>query len=60
MYNTIADKLKSFGGILRCTVCNYEEPINKISGQLETGWKKCCGYTMRWVTKKELEEEQSK
>lgn len=53
----LEDTLKEFGGVLRCQTCNHEEPINNISKQLTNGWKKCCGYTMRWVTARELKDE---
>ncbi len=43
------------GGILRCTVCEREEPVE--ARYWREGWPKCCGYTMRWVTARELAEE---
>ena len=54
-----SDLHAQFGGILRCSVCGYERTLTPmaISLYLSEGWPKHCGYTMRWVTQKELDVE---
>ena len=54
LYKSLENDLNKFGGILKCDICGYEEPINNIGYQLQNGWKKCCGKTMRWITENEL------
>lgn len=54
MYEQMASKLKKFGGILKCESCGREMRLNNISLYLQSGWPKCCGYTMRWITKNEM------
>lgn len=46
MYNEMASSHPSLQrGQVWCTVCGKTEKVN--SGQaLQTGWPKCCGYTM--------------
>lgn len=53
------DLYLQFGGILRCTECGVEHLLNAtaIGMYLSSGWPKHCGYTMRWVTQKELDAE---
>jgi hypothetical protein len=46
----LAEELKAFGGYLECNICGKKEPIGNIENQLSNGWKKCCGYTMTWIT----------
>lgn len=38
---------------VRCTVCGREERTDH-GRSLETGWPKCCGYTMRLESTKEF------
>lgn len=38
---------------LVCTVCGFE--AKGTWGSLRTGWRKCCGYTMRLITGREDE-----
>jgi hypothetical protein len=52
--DNIADELKDFGGYLECKHCGRKEPLGNIGKQLSNGWKKCCGYTMTWITKNQL------
>lgn len=33
-------------GKVWCTVCGREQSVNGVSATLQTGWPKCCGYTM--------------
>jgi len=49
--------LQGFGGILRCTVCGIERPLVRVGVALKVGWPEHCGYTMRWVTQRQLDEE---
>jgi hypothetical protein len=56
----IAADLSGFGGVLRCTQdCGMPMRLDeeRIARYLRDGWPKCCGYTMRWVTQRELDEE---
>lgn len=56
LQSSIARDIAPLGGILRCTTCGQEEPLSEaqIGRYLASGWPKHCGYTMRWVTAKEL------
>ncbi|WP_165571655.1 hypothetical protein [Cytobacillus praedii] len=47
----IENHLKLNEGKLICCECGNVEALGNISYQLRNGWKKCCGYTMEWVTK---------
>lgn len=40
------------GGFLRCETCRRVEPVDGTC--LATGWPKCCGYTMRWWTARQV------
>jgi hypothetical protein len=42
------------GGILRCGACGSEQPVGDIAANLTTGWPRCHGLTMTWVTLKLL------
>lgn len=47
----LIDELEAIGGHLECTVCKRQEELgNNIALKLATGWPKCCGYTMTWIT----------
>jgi hypothetical protein len=50
----IAAGLSLFGGILRCGTCGREQPVGNVGPHLRSGWPKCCGLTMSWVTLKLL------
>jgi hypothetical protein len=52
--NKITKELDEFGGYLECQTCGRKSPVGDIGNNLSSGWKKCCGYTMRWITKNEL------
>lgn len=52
----LADTLASFGGRLECQNCNTTKPLGNIRRRLSRGWPECCGYTMRWVTARQLAE----
>jgi hypothetical protein len=45
--------LGSFGGHLECLTCHHTEPVNA-SLYLTVGWPRCCGYTMRWWTTRQV------
>lgn len=47
-----ADITRQFGGFLRCETCRSTRPVD--GGYLSTGWPKCCGYTMRWWTARQI------
>lgn len=57
VHAAIGADLQGFGGILRCRVCGAEQPLGDVGASLRHGWPKCCGYTMRWVTQRQLDEE---
>ncbi len=56
----IAADLSALGGVLRCTgTCGREQELDqgKIEGYLRKGWPECCGHSMTWVTRRQLDEE---
>lgn len=55
--DSIAAELQVFGGLLRCTKCGLELPLGEVGPRLRHGWPRHCGYTMRWVTQRQLDEE---
>ncbi len=57
VYERLGAAVQGFGGLLRCTTCGTERPLGSVAGKLENGWPKHCGYTMRWITDRELKEE---
>lgn len=59
VHQKLDDELKGFDGILRCEKCGLTRGLGNIGNKLQNGWPKCCGYTMRWVTDRELKEEQA-
>jgi hypothetical protein len=54
--NSISGALDGFGGYLRCETCRRCEPLGnpgrRVTGE---GWPKCCGYTMRWWTQRQID-----
>ena len=50
-------ELSGFGVFLRCETCRRMEelgsPGRRIAGG--QGWPKCCGYTMRWWTQRQID-----
>jgi hypothetical protein len=56
----IAADLSGFGGILRCSTCHGVQDAGDIARNLREGWPACCGYTMTWVTQRQLDEEASR
>lgn len=59
IHQKLGEELRGFGGILRCETCGHTRGLGNIGNELQGGWPKCCGYTMRWVTDREMEEEQA-
>lgn len=55
--DSIAADLSGFGGLLRCTVCQREQSVGDIAGNLRDGWPECHGYTMTWITQRLLDAE---
>jgi hypothetical protein len=53
----VGSELREFGGVLRCLHCGHEEPLGDVAHHLAHGWPRCCGYTMRWLTQRELDAE---
>jgi len=46
MYNEMANSHPSLArGMVWCTVCKRSQKVNS-SQAFQTGWPKCCGYTM--------------
>lgn len=54
LHGAIASDLSLFGGVLRCLKCGREQSLGDVGGHLGHGWPKCCGYTMSWVTLKQI------
>jgi hypothetical protein len=50
-------ELQSHGGILRCHVCQAEQPLGDTGRHTAHGWPECCGETMPWITQRLLDEE---
>jgi hypothetical protein len=52
----ITAHMPDFGGVLRCETCKRSRPLGSIGYKLDHGWPKCCGYTMRWWTQRQIDE----
>jgi hypothetical protein len=59
IHASLGQTLQQFGGELRCTGagCGHRLPLGDIGAKLRDGWPKHCGYTMRWVTARQLAEQ---
>lgn len=55
LHGKIASDLAGFGGYLRCETCGHRRVLGDIGGKLARGWPKCCGYTMRWWTQRQID-----
>jgi hypothetical protein len=53
---TLGEELKGFGGHLECTVCGMKRPLGNVGNKLSNGWPMCCGLTMQWYTRRELQQ----
>jgi len=53
----IASDVAPLGGFLRCETCRVTAPLGqaRIGRYLTTGWPRCCGYTMRWWTQRQID-----
>lgn len=51
----IGDDLQSFGGHLECNECKRQAPLGDTGSKLANGWPMCCGYTMTWITQRQIE-----
>ena len=51
----VSPELQELGGLLRCTVCGREQPLGHVGEKLVNGWPECHGYTMRWITQRQLD-----
>jgi hypothetical protein len=47
--------LQSFGGFLRCEGCGNRKQLGDVGRKLRDGWPRCCGYTMRWWTQRQID-----
>jgi hypothetical protein len=56
MHEWIGADLDGMGGVLRCDRCKRERPMRGARNYLRKGWPECCGYTMTWVTARQLAE----
>jgi hypothetical protein len=56
LHQAIASDIAPLGGILKCLTCGKNFPLAeaRVANSLANGWPKCCGYTMRWITAREL------
>lgn len=52
--DNLAEELKNMGGYLKCEICDKTKSLGNVENKLCNGWDKCCGYTMRWITQKEI------
>lgn len=51
------EDLKKIGGRLECVMCGRLEPLGDPAARvMGAGWPTCCGYTMTWVTERQLRE----
>lgn len=55
VHDAIGGALSGFGGHLRCETCGHKRQLGNIGRKLATGWPKCCGYTMRWWTQRQID-----
>jgi hypothetical protein len=53
---SLSDELGAMGGVLRCMTCGGEQDLGDPGARIAggVGWPKCCGYTMRWITARQL------
>ena len=57
VHTAIGASLDQFGGILRCETCRAERSMVPGDAGYYTakGWPKCCGYSMRWWTQRQID-----
>lgn len=53
----MSEALGGFGGFLRCRTCGGTAPLGNPGVRVtRTGWPKCCGHTMEWITQRQINE----
>ena len=52
-HDDLHTQTEGFGGYLRCETCRATGDVKPHYWQ--TGWPKCCGYTMRWWTQRQID-----
>lgn len=56
--SALAETLTKMGGVLRCSMCGKQNTLARhpfvIASYMRRGWPECCGYTMIWVTARQL------
>ena len=55
LHQRLARDLVPHGGYLRCETCGRKADLGDVEVSLTLGWPKCCGYTMRWWTKRQID-----
>ena len=55
LHEALGDELIGFGGVLRCETCKRIQALGDVGSKLKDGWPKCCGYTMRWWTQRQID-----
>jgi len=55
LHRSIADALPSLSH-LGCMMCGKKQNVGNVANKLRNGWPKCCGYTMRLFTEREMKE----
>jgi hypothetical protein len=51
----ISAATQGFGGFLRCEMCGRRRNLGNIARHYRHGWPRCCGYTMRWWTQRQID-----
>lgn len=53
----IGESLGAFGGFVRCETCRAQWDVTSdLAGHYTAkGWPKCCGYSMRWWTQRQID-----
>jgi hypothetical protein len=59
VHDNIGLTLDELGGVLRCDRCKREQPLRGAGKYLRSGWPECCGYTMTWLTARQLAAEKA-
>ena len=54
IHDIVAAEIEPFGGFLRCETCRRVEALGETANHLRAGWPRCCGYTMRWWTQRQI------
>lgn len=50
-----AEATAIFGGFLRCEDCGHRRQLGNLAANYRDGWPRCCGYTMRWWTQRQVD-----